>query len=116
MLRASSQGDACYPLEITNFMMILSGYAHGPAHGGPVPQQLGKVEGAGRGEEAAEGTRAEGEGGGRTEIKQIMYIYLNLISYAQSRYFVAIGCKEIDIPNCCKKTLKLFRKTLTRLI
>ena len=57
-----------------------------------------------------------GEGGGRTEIKQIMYIYLNLISYAQSRYFVAIGCKEIDIPNCCKKTLKLFRKTLTPLI
>ena len=83
MLRAAGQGDASCPLGITNFMMILSGDAHGPAHGGPVPQQLGKMEGAGRGEEAAEGTGAEGEGGGRTEIKQIMYIYLNLISYAQ---------------------------------
>ena len=52
MLRAAVQGDA-----------------HSAADGGPVSQQLGQVEGAGRGEETGEGARAEGEGGERESVR-----------------------------------------------
>ena len=44
------------------------GDAHSAANGGPVSQQLGQVEGAGRGEEAGKGEAREGETGeGATE-------------------------------------------------
>ena len=54
------------------------GDAHSAANGGPVPQQLGQVEGARRGEEAGEGEDREGETGegategGRGEIGRVL--------------------------------------------